>query len=231
MAGSSRPPGEEGGGDGADGPRADVVAGRPSAVWLHAPEPIPPDTALTLWLRGPKTYRGIVAERESQTVNIEARFAVRVAGNYTLHVEDASKHTLLKDRLKVVAGPVHVPSCSLDAEKASADGRQQLLRAVDAFGNKHVSGGVRLLATVGPTHKCSITDNGDGTYSVQLPPNAPNGPCQLRVWQPALAAEEEESSNTSSSSSSSSHRHGGGGGGSLGGRGGGGAGGAGGRGG
>ena len=82
-------------------PQATVVAGRPSAVWLHAPQPIPPDTALTLWLRGPKTYRGVVAEREAQTVNIEARFAVRVAGQYTLHVEDASKRTLLKDKLTV----------------------------------------------------------------------------------------------------------------------------------
>ena len=79
-----------------------VEAGRPSACWLHAASPIPPDTALTLWLKGPKTYRGVVAERDAPTVNIEARFAVRVAGEYTLLVEDVNKRPLLKDKLTVV---------------------------------------------------------------------------------------------------------------------------------
>ena len=63
-----------------------IEAGRPTGVWLHAETPIPPDTALTLLLRGPKTLKGVVAERTAPTVNIEARFAVKVAGDYTLIV-------------------------------------------------------------------------------------------------------------------------------------------------
>ena len=80
-------------------PAMTIEAGRPSSVWLHAPFPIPPDTALTLWLRGPKTLRGVVAEREAPTVNIEARFAVRVAGEYTLTVEE--KERIFLDALQV----------------------------------------------------------------------------------------------------------------------------------
>ena len=100
-----------------------IVAGRPSAVWLHAPWPIPPDTALTLWLRGPKTLKGVVAERSAPTVNIEARFAVRVAGEYTLTVEEhVTKRNLLRDKLTVIPGPCHTASCSLDMEAASEDG-------------------------------------------------------------------------------------------------------------
>lgn len=161
-----------------------IEAGRPSAVWLAAPTPIPPETALTLWLRGPKTLRGVVAERSAPTVNIEARFAVRVAGEYTLQVEDASKRTLLRDKLRVTAGPAHTASCSLDPAAAAAGGRRQVLHAVDAFGNRHRSGGVRFLASFGAA-KCSVQDEEDGTYVVQLPPSAPWGPGQLRVWQHA----------------------------------------------
>ena len=112
-----------------------IEAGRPSAVWLHAPWPIPPETALTLWLRGPKTLKGVVAERDAPTINIEARFAVKAAGEYSLVVEEkTSKRAILKDKLTVNAGPAHTASCTLDAEAASADGRRQVLRAVDAFG-------------------------------------------------------------------------------------------------
>ena len=161
----------------------EVVAGRPSAVWLHAQSAIPPDTALTLWLRGPKTYRGVVAEREAPTVNIEARFAVRVSGEYTLIVEDASKRALLRDKLRVVAGPAHTASCSLDDQLASPDGRHQILLAVDAFGNRHVAGGASFFATCGRQLRCDIKDLLDGTYAVTLPPAAQTAPASC-VWQP-----------------------------------------------
>lgn len=162
-----------------------IEAGRPSAVWLHAPWPIPPETSLTLWLRGPKTLRGVVAERDAPTINIEAHFAVKVAGEYTLLVEEKyEKRKLLQDTLTVVAGPAHTASCALDAEAASADGRRQVLRAVDAFGNKHAKGGTRFTAMLG-TVRCAITDVGDGTYVIDVPPAAPSGPGKLRISQAA----------------------------------------------
>ena len=87
-----------------------------------------------------------LAERTAPTVNIEARFAVKVAGDYTLTVEEkGTKRVLLRDQLSVIAGPVHTASCALDADAASADGRRQVLRASDAFGNKHASGGARFV--------------------------------------------------------------------------------------
>ena len=64
-------------------PRRVVQAGVPTSLWMHAPDPIPPETKLTLWLRGPRTLRGVIAERDAPTVNIEARFAVRIAGEVT----------------------------------------------------------------------------------------------------------------------------------------------------
>jgi hypothetical protein len=164
-----------------------ILAGRPSAVQLHAPSPIPPDTALTLWLRGPKTYRGHVAERKALTKDIEAHCAVRIAGDYTVLVEDAEKRVLIKDKLRVVAWPAHTALCHLDAKRASSDGLQQLLCASDAFGNRHTCGGERFEAAYGASTPCRVSDNGDGTYNVQLPNDVPTGPGQLRVWQRSSA--------------------------------------------
>ena len=163
---------------------ATIVAGRPVCLWLHAPEPIPENTELTLWLRGPKTYRGVIAERNAPTKNIEARFAVRLAGEYELHVEDGLKRTLLSDKITVGPGAAHTASCRLIAAEASPDGRIQLLRAFDAQGNAHVVGGVLFEAALGGAH-CTVHDEGDGSYRIHLPPAAPSGPHQLRLWQPS----------------------------------------------
>lgn len=165
---------------------ATIEAGRPACIWLTAPEPIPENTELTLWLRGPKTYRGVIAEREAPTKNIEARFAVRIAGEYKLLVEDKAKHTLLSDRVTVNPGPAHTASGSLVAAEASTDGRMQLLQAADAHGNKHSAGGVVFEAAINGVGRCTVTDEGDGTYRIRLPLSAPTGPHQLRVWQPAV---------------------------------------------
>ena len=163
---------------------ATIVAGRPVCLWLHAPEPIPENTELTLWLRGPKTYRGVIAERNAPTKNIEARFAVRLAGEYELHVEDGLKRTLLSDKITVGPGAAHTASCRLIAAEASPGGRIQLLRAFDAQGNAHVVGGVLFEAALGGAH-CTVHDEGDGSYRIHLPPAALSGPHQLRLWQPS----------------------------------------------
>ena len=163
-----------------------IFAGSPTCLWLHAPEPIPCDTKLTLWLRGPKTLRGVISERDAPTVNIEARFAVRIAGEYTLHVEDNTKRTLLSDTLRVSPGPAHTASCSLDNAAASTDGRSQVLRAADAQGNRHSVGGVAFQAAFGGD-RCTVHDEGDGTYAISLPTRAPSGPGQLQLWQPVTA--------------------------------------------
>ena len=162
-----------------------VIAGRPSAFQLHAPSPIPPDTALTLWLRGPKTYRGHIAERELLTKDIEAHCAVRIAGDYTVLVEDAAKRVLIKDRLRVHAGPACTAFCLLDHKRASSDGLRQLLCATDEFGNRHTYGGAHFAVAYGSGIPCDVTDNRDGTYTVRLPSDVPTGPGQLRVWQPS----------------------------------------------
>ena len=65
-------------------------AGIPTSVYLHAPWPIPPDTALTPRCAGRRPCEAFVAERAQPTVSIEARFAVRLAGEYNLTVDDRS---------------------------------------------------------------------------------------------------------------------------------------------
>lgn len=159
-----------------------IQAGRPTSLWLRAPEPIPENTELTLWLRGPKKYRGIIAERDAPTKTIEARFAVRVAGEYILRVQDKTKRILLSDTLHVGPGPAHTASSHLVTSAASPDGRRQLLQAVDTHGNMHREGGVQFQAAIASEH-CVVADHCDGTYSISLPPAIPSGPHQLRVWQ------------------------------------------------
>lgn len=143
-----------------------AIAGRPSTIWLRVSSPIPPETPLTLWLRGPKTYHGRIAERQSHTDNIQAHFEVHTPGEYSLQVEDAAKHTLLEETLYVVAPFDH----SAASELAATEPDSHLLPLL----HKHAVVRNNLEPDVASARE-PIKQRG----------RPADGRTQLRIWQPS----------------------------------------------